>query len=175
MYYSSTYQSPLGCILLAADDSAAVGLWFKDSGQHAPCLYAEAKPQETAVIARVKHWLDVYFAGAKPDFTPPLRLLGTPFRQRVWNLLRSIPYGTTITYRDIAALLAAEDGRAMSAQAVGGAVGKNPLSIIIPCHRVVGSDNSLVGYAGGLNRKLALLKLEGACREDFFVPKGASL
>ena len=112
---------------------------------------------------RVREWLDIYFSGKAPDFTPPLAIEGaSPFRRRVWEILLQIPFGGTLTYGQIAARIQRETGKRVSAQAVGGAVGHNPISIIIPCHRVVGSDGSLTGYAGGLDKKLALLKLEGA-------------
>ena len=117
-------------------------------------------------------WLDVYFAEKEPDFTPPLHLIGSDFRQAVWNILLSIPYGQTMTYGQIAKQLAKNTGiDKMSAQAVGGAVGHNPISIIVPCHRVVGTNGSLTGYAGGLDKKIALLKLEKADTERFFRPK----
>ena len=101
-----------------------------------------------------KRWLDIYFAGRQPDFTPPLHLIGSDFRRRVWKRLLEIPYGQTTTY---GALL----GGGMSAQAVGGAVGHNPISIIVPCHRVIGANGSLTGYAGGIDKKIGLLTLEG--------------
>ena len=114
----------------------------------------------------------VYFAGSEPDFLPPLHLAGSPFRQEVWALLRQIPYGETTTYRALAEAVARKRGlRQMSAQAVGGAVGHNPISIIVPCHRVVGSDGSLTGYAGGLERKVQLLRLEGVDMSRLYVPK----
>ena len=117
-------------------------------------------------------WLDVYFAGKEPDFTPSLHLIGSDFRQAVWNILLSIPYGRTMTYGQIAKQLAKNTGiDKMSAQAVGGAVGHNPISIIVPCHRVVGTNGSLTGYAGGLDKKIALLKLEKTDTERFFRPK----
>ena len=117
-------------------------------------------------------WLNVYFSGREPDFTPKLHLIGSDFRQAVWALLLQIPYGQTVTYGQLAARLAAERGLArMSAQAVGGAVGRNRISLIIPCHRVLGADGSLTGYAGGLDRKAKLLALEGVDMRHFFIPK----
>ena len=115
------------------------------------------------MLEETKRWLDIYFAGREPDFLPPLHLAGSPFRQEVWALLRQIPYGETTTYRALAEAVARKRGlRRMSAQAVGGAVGHNPSSIIVPCHRVVGSDGSLTGYAGGIDKKMRLLTLENA-------------
>ena len=129
-------------------------------------------PKETPVLAEAKKWLDLYFSGKEPNFIPPLHPAGSPFRQAVWKLLLEIPYGQTTTYGEIAGRLAAmQNTSSMSAQAVGGAVGHNEISIIIPCHRVVGTNGSLTGYAGGIDRKIALLKLEHTDMKGFFVPK----
>lgn len=127
-------------------------------------------------MTEAKRWLDVYFSGKMPDFMPPLHPIGSDFRQEVWALLLQIPYGQTTTYGALAARLAAKHGTAhLSAQAVGGAVGHNPISLIIPCHRVVGASGSLIGYAGGVERKIQLLKLEGADCIKLFVPKKCEL
>ena len=124
------------------------------------------------MLAEAKKWLDLYFSGEKPDFTPPLHPAGSPFRQAVWKILLEIPYGQTTTYGEIAKQLAAmQNSSSMSAQAVGGAVGHNEVSIIIPCHRVVGTNGSLTGYAGGMDKKIALLELEHTNKKGFFVPK----
>ena len=147
MQYTQHYDSPLGGILLAADEVGLTGLWFDGAKYFAAGLDPA--------------YLDIYFSGQEPDFTPPLHPCGSAFRQEVWALLRQIPYGQTTTYGALAARLAAERGLAkMSAQAVGGAVGHNPISLIIPCHRVVGTDGSLTGYAGGIDKKARLLALE---------------
>jgi len=146
--------SPLGEILLTAEGDALTGVWFTD-GKYTPAI-KEAGSRETPALALGKRWLEIYFSGQEPDFLPPLRLTGTPFQEAVWALLLKIPYGQTVTYGELAARL----GKKMSAQAVGGAVGKNPISIIVPCHRVIGADGSLTGYAGGLDRKRFLLELE---------------
>ena len=135
--------------------------------------YAETLPEEhvereTPILMDTKRWLDVYFTGREPDFTPPLHPTGSPFRQTVWQLLLEIPYGQTTTYGELAKRL--ECGR-MSAQAVGGAVGHNPISIIVPCHRVVGTNGSLTGYAGGLDRKIRLLEIEQTDMHGLFRPK----
>lgn len=128
--------------------------------------------QETPVLAEAKRWLDVYFSGKVPDFTPPLHPVGSAFRRSVWEILLQIPYGQTITYGEIARQLAEKQGLArMSAQAVGGAVGHNEISIIIPCHRVVGTNGSLTGYAGGISKKEKLLEMEHTDMSRFFVPK----
>lgn len=124
------------------------------------------------ILGETKKWLDLYFSGEEPNFTPKLKLEGTEFRRDVWKILLEIPYGETLTYKDIAEkLMASGKYERMSSQAVGGAVGHNPISIIIPCHRVVGTSGSLTGYAGGLARKVKLLELEGIDVSKFFMPK----
>ena len=166
------YDSPLGRILLAADERGLTGLWFEGQKYFARTLSTECEERETPALADAAHWLDVYFSGHEPDFTPPLHPAGTPFQRTVWALLGQIPYGETTTYGALAQTLAARVGLAsMSAQAVGGAVGHNPVSIIVPCHRVVGADGSLTGYAGGIERKIVLLCLEGADTARFRIPK----
>lgn len=172
MHYTSLYQSPVGEILLAADDIGVVGIWFKGEKYYAHCLDKENEPKETPAIIESKRWLDIYFQGKEPDFVPPVHMIGTPFQIEVWNFLREIPYGTTTTYKEIAEKIAKRRGlERMSAQAVGTAVGKNNVNLTIPCHRVVGTNNSLAGYAGGIDKKIKLLKLEGAFKDEFFVPK----
>ncbi|MBQ6173181.1 MAG: methylated-DNA--[Clostridia bacterium] len=153
-------QSPLGMILLASDGEALTGLWF-DGQKGAPVLPDDVEEERLPVFDEAGRWLRVYFAGCEPDFTPPLRPGGTAFQQTVWGLLRRIPYGETVTYGRLSEETARLLGRPrMSAQAVGGAVGRNPISLIVPCHRVIGADGSLTGYAGGLRRKEYLLTLE---------------
>lgn len=172
MHYTSMYQSPVGEILLAADKVGAVGIWFKDEKYYAYCLDKENEPKETPIIRELKRWLDIYFDGREPDFIPPLHMIGTPFQIEVWNILREIPYGKTTTYSEIAKKIARNRGiERMSAQAVGTAVGKNSINLIVPCHRVVGTSNSLAGYAGGIDKKIRFLKLEGAYKDEYFVPK----
>lgn len=151
--------SPLGALLLAADGSALTGLWFADQPD-CPAAPGEAFAA-CPVFDQTERWLEIYFAGRAPSFSPPLRLEGTPFRRLVWELLLQIPFGETLSYGALAALTAQKLGvLRMSAQAVGGAVGHNPVSLIVPCHRVVGADGSLTGYAGGTDRKRLLLQLE---------------
>ena len=172
MTFLTHYDSPLGGVLLAADESGLTGLWFEGQKYFADNLPAERVERETETLALAKRWLDIYFAGKEPDFMPPLHPVGSPFRRAVWELLLEIPYGQTTTYGELSRRLAAKMGIAhMSAQAVGGAVGHNGISIIIPCHRVVGTGGSLTGYAGGVNKKVKLLELERADMRGFFVPK----
>ena len=172
MTYIQHYDSPLGGILLAADEIGLTGLWFDREKYFADNLPAEHTERETPVLAESKRWLDTYFAGSEPDFLPPLHPIGSAFRREVWEILLRISYGQTTTYGAIARELAQKRGLArMSAQAVGGAVGHNEISIIIPCHRVVGAGGSLTGYAGGIDKKVRLLELERADMRGLFVPK----
>lgn len=159
MIYTAHYTSPLGGITLASDGMALTGLYF-DGERDFPDLSAAHK-KDLPVFGEVMRWLDLYFAGKEPDFMPPLAPVGTTFQQAVWEILRTIPYGGTMTYGAIAKRLEKVTGKRMSAQAVGGAVGRNPISLLIPCHRVIGADGSLTGYAGGLDKKEYLLGLEG--------------
>lgn len=177
MMYTLHYDSPLGGILLAADEIGLTGLWFDGEKYFADRLDPEHTAQETLILREAKRWLDVYFSRQKPNFTPPLHPIGSPFRQEVWELLLQIPYGQTTTYGALAKQLAEKHGLPrMSAQAVGGAVGHNEISIIIPCHRVVGTNGSLTGYAGGIDKKVKLLTLEKVDMERFSVPtKGTAL
>ena len=149
------YKSPLGKITMEAEEGALTGLWFTRDSER------EMTETDSKIFDETKRWLMDYFAGKRPDFMPELRLQGTEFRNIVWNILRTIPYGETVTYRAVAYEAARRMGKTrMSAQAAGGAVGHNPICLIIPCHRVIGSDGSLTGYAEGLWRKEALLRLE---------------
>ena len=177
MTFLQHYDSPLGGILLAADEIGLTGAWFEGQKYFARNLPEDTASQETAILGAARAWLDVYFSGREPDFLPPLHPIGSPFRQAVWEILLQIPYGKTMTYGKIASKLAEKQGHfRVSAQAVGGAVGHNPISILIPCHRVVGTGGSLTGYAGGIDRKGKLLELEHADMTGLFVPKkGAAL
>ena len=172
MTFIQYYDSPLGRILLAADEIGLTGLWFEGQKYYAAQLPEAHTEQETPILAEAKRWLDIYFTGKEPDFLPPLHPIGSAFRQAVWEILLQIPYGQTMTYGEIARQMAAQKGLArMSAQAVGGAVGHNEISVIIPCHRVVGTNGSLTGYAGGIDKKMRLLELEHADLHGFFIPK----
>ncbi len=163
--YVCHYDSPLGGITMTGDGAALTGLWF-DGQRHFPdALAAVREEKPLAVFDEARRWLDVYFSGRDPGFTPSLNMdtsrNATPFRKDVWELLLTIPFGETMTYGEIARILAARNGlKKMSAQAVGGAVGHNPVSLIVPCHRVIGAGGSLTGYGGGLERKRRLLDLE---------------
>lgn len=162
MQYTTTCRSPLGEILLAADDEGLTGLWFAGAKYYGRGLGRKHEERNVPVFEETRRWLHIYFSGEEPDFTPHLHLTGTNFQLEVWKILCRIPYGETTTYGRIAERIAEERGLpGMSAQAVGGAVGHNPVSVIVPCHRVVGADGKLTGYAGGIDRKVRLLMLEG--------------
>ncbi len=192
MIYTCTYKSPIGDILIASDEIGLKGLWFVGQKYFANTLPDEyitgldisdkhitnsQVPDEVSsynnqILTDTRHWLDIYFSGQNPDFTPALHPIGSAFSLKVWQILLEIPYGKTMTYGEIARKLEATHGHTkMSAQAVGGAVGHNEISIIIPCHRVVGTSGSLTGYAGGIDKKIALLELEHTDMSHFFVPK----
>lgn len=171
MQYTSYYTSPLGKILLACDDIGLCGLWFLNQKYFALYLDKNNIEKETPLLKKTKYWLDIYFSGKEPDFKIPLNFIGTPFQKEVQEILCSIPYGKTTTYGNITKQLIQKRGiLKMSNQAVAGAIAKNEISIIVPCHRVIGSNGSLTGYAGGINKKAELLKLENAFLDEFFIP-----
>ncbi|MBR6839540.1 MAG: methylated-DNA--[Oscillospiraceae bacterium] len=155
MDYTFHYTSPLGGITLASDGEALTGLWFDGQKYFADTLDAEYAEKALPVFDETAKWLDLYFARIVPGFTPKLNPRGTSFRRRVWDVLLTIPYGQTMTYGEIAQKLGCRSSRA-----IGGAVGHNPISLIIPCHRVVGAGGSLTGYAGGVDKKRRLLETE---------------
>lgn len=194
MYYATKYESPLGEIMIAADEKSIIGLWiegqkyFEDMGEVEATVRVkkegflfdqdEQSLQAQEVLEKARDWLDRYFNREAPAISElPLAPIGSEFRQMVWQFLCEIPSGETTTYGEIARKVAARTGKkTMSAQAVGGAVGHNPISIIIPCHRVVGTNGSLTGYAGGIDKKIALLQLEGVDTDQFSIPrKGTAL
>lgn len=163
MTYICKYDSPLGGITIASNGEAITGLWFEGQKYFGDTLSEQYKEKKLPVFEEAKRWLDIYFQGKEPDFTPPLLIETTPFRKAVWEIMLEIPYGKTMTYGEIADRIAKQKGISrMSAQAVGGAVGHNSISLMIPCHRVVGTDGSLTGYAGGIDKKVRLLSLEKA-------------
>lgn len=165
MRYTQTYESPLGRILLAADDAGLTGLWFMEGDRYVGLgLEKDAREADSPFFDQAQRWLDVYFAGKDPGFVPALHLVGSDFRNRVGKLMLQIPFGSTTTYKALAQAMAGV-GKKPACQAVGGAVGKNPICLIVPCHRVLGSDGSLTGYGGGLWRKEALLEMERGNRE----------
>ena len=183
MITTAEYKSPLGRMLLAAEAGELTGVWFtgqqrfgaglpeavldsiesggsgsSDNGS----LSKDGDAENTVVLEQASRWLDIYFSGQQPDFMPPLRLQGTEFQNRVWQILREIPWGQTMTYGEIAALLEKRaEGARVAAQAVGGAVGRNSFTLMVPCHRVLGAGDKITGYAGDVDKKLALLQLEG--------------
>lgn len=163
MYYTTHYNSPLGGITIASDSDALVGLWFDGQKYFAVGLGDDCVERpDLPILRQACLWLEIYFGGKVPSFVPQVALRGSTFRQRVWKSLVQIPYGHTTTYGEIARQIG---GARMSPQAVGGAVGHNPVGLIVPCHRVVGAGGSLTGYAGGLKRKAWLLRLEGAIKD----------
>lgn len=167
--YTHLSPSPLGNILLSADDTGLTGLWFENQKYYAARLTSDIPNtkacSEHPIFTQAKQWLNLYFEGIEPDFTVPMHLTGTNFQKEIWKLLLEIPYGETTTYGILAKKYAQKHGLShMSAQAVGSAVGHNKISILVPCHRVLGADGSLTGYAGGLDKKKRLLLLEGIFR-----------
>ncbi len=172
MTYIYHYHSPFGGVTVSSSDEKITGLWFDGQKYFGNTLPKDYKEKNLPVFEETKKWLDIYFSGRAPDFTPPIKIETTPFRKTVWEIMLTIPYGQTMTYGEIAGRIAKQRGFAkMSAQAVGGAVGHNSISLIIPCHRVVGANGSLTGYAGGIEKKVKLLTMERADMSAFFVPK----
>lgn len=158
MNYTSKYSSPIGEIILLSDGENLTGLYIKGQTVNVNKVIHDERLE---IFGKVKKWLDEYFSGKQPKIELPIKLKGSKFREEVWKILLEIPYGKTMTYGDIAKKIASKRNiKKMSAQAVGGAVGHNPISIIVPCHRVIGSDGSLTGYAGGINLKIKLLEIE---------------
>ncbi|MEG0229114.1 MAG: methylated-DNA--[protein]-cysteine S-methyltransferase [Oscillospiraceae bacterium] len=165
MYYSTTYSSPVGLLTLACNDDSLIGLWIKGQKYHGESIFKSfTTKNNTPIFNKTKIWLDKYFSKQMPNILElPLSPIGSDFRQEVWQILCEIPYGKVITYGEIARKIAVKKNlKTMSSQAVGGAVGHNPISIIIPCHRVVGSNGSLTGYAAGVDIKKKLLEFESA-------------
>ena len=162
MDYIHHYASPIGKITMASNEQALVGLWFDGQKYFADTIDSQLSEADLPIFKQADKWLDIYFSGKAPDFTPPLEMRATPFRKAVWEIMLTIPFGKTMTYGQIAEKIAHQRGISkMSAQAVGGAVGHNSISLIIPCHRVLGAHGALTGYAGGLDKKHHLLALEG--------------
>lgn len=162
MDYLAHYNSPLGPMTMASDGTALVGLWFDGQKHFGSTLNDEHDECDfMPVFDDTRRWLDVYFMGEEPGFTPPLLFRGSQFQQKVWKQLLHIGFGQTLTYSEVGRLIADQYGTTqVFARAVGGAVGHNPISLIIPCHRVVGASGKITGYAGGIERKAKLLELE---------------
>lgn len=154
MCFAAHYDTPIGGMTMTSNGVALTALWFE--GTRTTCLEGMTSVTALPVFDETRRWLDLYFAGEKPGFIPPLAPRGTPFQKQVWDMLLTIPYGKTVSYGDLARRISPT----MSAQAIGGAVGRNPIGIIIPCHRVIGADGSLTGYGGGLERKQWMLEME---------------
>lgn len=172
MTYTYHYDSPLGGVTIASNGKEITGLWFDGQKYFGLTLPEHYEEKHVPVFEEARRWLDLYFGGKEPDFTPPLSMETTAFRKVVWKILLAIPYGQTTTYGEIAQKAAVQMGlENMSAQAVGGAVGHNAISLMIPCHRVVGTNGSLTGYAGGIEKKRKLLILEKADISTCFVPE----
>ncbi|NLK99641.1 MAG: methylated-DNA--[protein]-cysteine S-methyltransferase [Clostridiales bacterium] len=174
MYYKTHYQSPLGDMLIASDEDNIIGLWIADQKYIDTTMPKDmVENSQISILKEAIVWLDDYFAGKQPNLSRlPLAPIGGEFRQLVWSILMEIPYGELTTYGNIAKEVARRMGKdRMSAQAIGGAVGHNPISIIIPCHRVVGSNKNLTGYAGGIDIKVKLLEHEGVDMKGLFMPK----
>ena len=171
MEYIHHYDSPLGGVTIASDGKALIGLWLDGQKYFANGMDKDIRGKNLPVFEQTDQWLNIYFSGKEPGFTPPLNMKTTPFRKEVWEILLTIPFGRTMTYGEVADRIARQNGLSrMSAQAVGQAVGHNAISLIIPCHRVVGANGSLTGYAGGIEKKVKLLALEQVDMSSFFVP-----
>lgn len=174
MIYTSHYTSPMGDILLAEKNGELIGLWLEGQKYYLGSLQETLTAyDDSPIFKETKQWLDCYFAGERPSISAlKLAPIGSQFRKEVWDMLCQIPYGELTTYGELAKKIAAKHGiKTMSSQAIGGAVAHNPISIIIPCHRVVGTNGSLTGYAGGIDKKIKLLTLEGVDMKALFLPK----
>ncbi len=177
MDYITVIESPVGFLTVSSDGENLTGLWLEGQKYFCCTVKCGQRNDSLPVFKQVRSWLEQYFAGKNPVIDFPLAPFGSEFRRLVWDKLLEIPYGKLVTYGDIATQInAGNTGRTTSARAVGGAVGHNPISIIIPCHRVVGAGGSLTGYAGGIRNKITLLKLENTEMDELFVPeKGTAL
>ena len=172
MQYKMNYSSPVGELTITTDGTHITGLWFANQPNYESKLKDKVVAQEQPIFQQVRSWLDRYFQGNNPTIDFPLKPTGTAFREQVWEILTTIPAGQTMTYGEIANKIANLNGKdKMSAQAVGGAVGSNPISILIPCHRVVGADGSLTGYGGGIDKKIKLLEIETVEMAALYRPK----
>ena len=173
MIYTTHYKSPIGDILLASRNNKLIGLWIEGQKYYLSNLQEEIKEEEKEILIKTKEWLDRYFKGEKPSIKElDLNPLGSDFRKSVWKILCEIPYGEVVTYKSIADIIAKQKHlKKMSCQAIGSAIGHNPISIIIPCHRVVGTNGSLTGYAAGIDKKIYLLKHERVNMDNLYILK----
>lgn len=172
MHYQTNYNSPLDLLTLTSDGEALTGIYWQNQVEAIAHFDETYSKQDLPIFQEVKKWLDAYFKGESPEITFSLAPRGSEFRQQVWSILLDIPYGETWTYSDIAKRIAKERGiTRMAAQAVGGAVGSNPISIVIPCHRVVGKGGNLTGYGGGMDNKIQLLQVENVDTTHMFMPE----
>lgn len=156
--FTNNCKTPIGDIVMASDGIALVGLWFVGQKYFGSTIAGKSECRNLPVFDDTMLWLDIYFSGNNPDFTPKIRTTGTVFQENVWNIIKNIPYSSTMTYGDISKSLGFVSS--LSARAVGNAVGRNPISLIIPCHRVLGTNNKITGYAGGEDKKRYLLQIE---------------
>lgn len=171
MIYSTKYETPIGNITIVSNRIEISGIYFDDQKNVSCYINESISNDDLPMFCETKKWLDIYFSGECPNFTPPLNLDNlSEFRKRVCEIMLNIPFGKTTTYGSIAKQIEKETKKRVSAQAVGGAVGHNPISIIIPCHRVIGTNGNLTGYAGGLDKKIELLKIEGIDTSKFTLP-----
>lgn len=171
MQYINRYSSPIGDITLASENNNLIGLWFDGQKYFASNLLHDCIEKELPIFIQTKKWLDIYFSGKEPNFTPTLSFdNASKFRKQVWEVLLKIPFGKTTTYKKIAEQLENQTGKKISAQAVGNAVGHNPISIIVPCHRVIGTNKNLTGYAGGIDKKIKLLQVENINTSTLLMP-----
>jgi methylated-DNA-[protein]-cysteine S-methyltransferase len=167
MEYIHKIKSPVGILTVSSDGQNISGLWIEGQKYFAKTLGKDVLERNLSVFENVQEWIDIYFSGKEPDFMPPLLPNGSPFQKSIWNNLCKIPYGQTTTYGELAKQFELENkGKHTSARAIGSAVGHNPISILIPCHRVIGKNRNLTGYAGGIVKKEMLLKLEGISIEN---------
>ena len=171
MIYFTLLSSPIGIFTIAGTNEYITNLWFDDQSQYIKTHFAQVSEQTIPIFKDAQKWLDCYFSGKEPTLTLPLLPKGSEFQHEVWSILLKIPYGKVITYGDIAKEIGKKVNKKMSAQAVGGAVGSNPIPVIIPCHRVIGAKGNLTGFASGLKNKIALLKAENIPMDNFFIPK----
>jgi methylated-DNA-[protein]-cysteine S-methyltransferase len=166
MEYLCTIPSPIGTLTAASKGQSISGLWIEGQAHFAKTREKAVSEQKLPIFEQLRTWLTCYFSGKEPGFMPPLMPQGSPFQKSIWQYLRTIPYGKTTTYGALAQQFELDQGKHMSAQAVGGAVGRNPIALLIPCHRVLGKNGSLTGYAGGIAAKRALLQLEGIAIDE---------